>query len=185
MQSVPLLFSQGSRYAFLFFLCPVLYNLTIVGLYWGGCKWIHVIMSLWILLLDFTHYFLHPLFFSNLPGIRSDGSCWWNYQWPWVRLLLFHMFLGLSRFFSDVSLPQVLIYIYIVLLGTRYYNWLLFYVACSYKFEFPSPDDRPGPPIISFRLEFDILKYINMLYVDISFEFMKHEALISLLNICW
>lgn len=111
MQSVPLLFSQGSRYAFLFFLCPVLYNLTIVGLYWGGCKWIHVIMSLWILLLDFTHYFLHPLFFSNLPGIRSDGSCWWNYQWPWVRLLLFHMFLGLSRFFSDVSLPQVLIYI--------------------------------------------------------------------------
>lgn len=31
-----------------------------------------------------------------------------------------------------------------------------FYVASffSYKFEFPTPDDRPGPPIISFRSVF-------------------------------
>lgn len=27
----------------------------------------------------------------------------------------------------------------------------VFMVGCSYKFEFPTPDDRPGAPIISFR----------------------------------
>ena len=42
---------------------------------------------------------------------------------------------------------------------TRTLNTVFFYCGCnvtdflnfSYKFEFPTPDDRPGPPIISFR----------------------------------
>lgn len=42
---------------------------------------------------------------------------------------------------------------------TRASNTIFFYYGLnvtdflnsSYKFEFPTPDDRPGPPIISFR----------------------------------
>jgi len=35
-----------------------------------------------------------------------------------------------------------------------------FLVGYSYKFEFPTPDDRPGPPIISFRYTFLYSLYV-------------------------
>jgi len=68
-----------------------------------------------------------------ITGIGANGTCWCSCQWSRVCLLPKLLYFGLL-FTINSLIVQI--------------------IPCSYKFEFPTPDDRPGPPIISFRFRF-------------------------------
>lgn len=65
----------------------------------------------------------------------------------WAMLMQLLMILSMNCYFSLSFIASEVqnVFIYVQVFNS------VFMVGCSYKFEFPTPDDRPGAPIISFR----------------------------------
>lgn len=109
----------------------------------------------------------------HFPGIGSAGSRGWNCQWPWVCTAPL-LWLNYNQGCRINILNDFAQYLLMAVFKT----YLTFFV-CSYKFEFPTPDDRPGPPIISFRSADHLKQNIEFLLSDNSLIIMASIAIIS------